>query len=96
LFIEGRLLTAEVNVVRNERVRLETEHSRLLEERRSLAVHFARDRLLVLTLHTELNGEVRPLSDALSQRGIELLLRLHETSARLVELDVQLAKYRSH
>ena len=33
-------------------------------------------------------------ADEWLQAGIELLMRLHETSARLVELDAQLAKYR--
>ena len=82
-------------MVRDERVRLEGEQARLLEERRDLAAQFARDRQSVLTLHTELNGGVRPLSEAWLQTGIELLLRLHETSARLVDLDAQLAKYRT-
>ena len=38
-------------MVRDERVRLEEEHARLLEERRDLAAQFARDKQSVLSLH---------------------------------------------
>jgi hypothetical protein len=81
-------------MVRDERLRLEGEHARLLEERRDLAAQFTSDKQAVLALHVELNAGVRPLSDEWLQGGIELLMRLHETSARLVELDAQLSKYR--
>lgn len=47
-------------------------------------MQFARDNYSVLTLHTELNLGVRPLSAEWLQTGIEVLLRLHGTSARLV------------
>ena len=81
-------------MVRNERVRVEEEHARLVEKRRNLAAQFTRDRQRVLSLHVELKAEVRPLSNAWLQAGIELLTQLHETSARLADVDAQLAKYR--
>lgn len=80
-------------MVRNERVRVKEEHARLVEKRRNLAAQFTRDRQRVLSLHVELKAEVRPLSEAWLQAGIELLTQLHETSARVAELDAQLAKY---
>ena len=79
---------------RDERLRLEGERARLRGERSELAAQFARDKHSVLTLHTELNLGVRPLSDEWLQSGIELLLRLHQTSARLVDIDAQLTNYR--
>jgi hypothetical protein len=68
----------------------------LVEKRSDLVAQFTRDRQRVLSLQVELNAGVRPLSDAWLQAGIELLTQLHETSARLAELDAQLAKYRKH
>ena len=81
-------------MVDEEGVQLEGEHTRLLEERRELAAQFACDKQAVLALHIELNTGMRPLSAEWLQAGIELLLRLYETSARLVELDAQLSHYR--
>jgi hypothetical protein len=82
-------------VVDEERSRLEAEHARLLEERRDMATQFMSDKQLLTMLHVDLNTGMRPLPAEWLQGGIELLLRLHETSARLVELDARLAHYRN-
>ena len=82
------------SVIDDQRVLLEGAHARLLEERRHMAAQFTSDKQSLLTLNVELNTGVRPLTAEWLQGGIELLLRLHETSARLVELDAQLSNYR--
>lgn len=66
----------------------------MAKERSELATQFALDKHSVLALHIELHSGVRPLSAEWLQGGIELLLRLHEASARLVELDAKLSNYR--
>ncbi len=79
---------------REERLRREQEVIRLAKERSELAAQFALDKHSVLALHIELYSGVRPLSAEWLQDGIELLLRLHEMSGRLVDLDAQLSDYR--